>query len=115
MNDGLGRQIVMLDQDLFSIGQGSENDLWLAGPEVSGVHAEIIKENGDWILRDKGSRYGTYVNDQAVTERMLMHGDRVQFGRAGGYAVFQTRDGRMADAVREAAADAVAAEIRKKS
>ena len=52
------------------------------------------RPNGDWILRDKGSRYGTYVNGEAITEHKLTHGDRVQFGRASGAdVVFLTGDG----------------------
>ena len=46
------------------------------------------------MLRDKGSRYGTFVNGEAITEHKLTHGDRVQFGRASGAdVVFLTGEG----------------------
>ena len=36
------------------------------------------------MLRDRNSRYGTYVNGEQVTERTLAHGDRIRLGRTGG-------------------------------
>ena len=94
VNDGLGQRIVPINKELLCIGRRTESDLRLVGSDVSREHAEIAKENGDWILRDKGSRYGTYVNGESVTEHKLTHGDRVQFGRASGAdVVFLTGDG----------------------
>lgn len=94
VNDGLGQRIVPINKDLLSIGRRTESDLRLVGSDVSREHAEIVKQDGEWVLRDKGSRYGTYVNGEAVTEYKLTHGDRVQFGRASGAdVVFLTGDG----------------------
>jgi serine phosphatase RsbU (regulator of sigma subunit) len=94
VNDGLGQRIVPINKELLCIGRRTESDLRLVGSDVSREHAEIVSQNGDWILRDKGSRYGTYVNGEAVTEHKLTHGDRVQFGRASGAdVVFLTGDG----------------------
>jgi serine phosphatase RsbU (regulator of sigma subunit) len=94
VNDGLGQRIVPINKELLCIGRRTESDLRLVGSDVSREHAEIVKQNGDWILRDKGSRYGTYVNGESVTEHKLAHGDRVQFGRASGAdVVFLTGDG----------------------
>jgi serine phosphatase RsbU (regulator of sigma subunit) len=94
VNDGLGQRIVPINKELLCIGRRTESDLRLVGSDVSREHAEIVKQNGDWVLRDKGSRYGTYVNGEAVTEHKLTHGDRVQFGRASGAdVVFLTGDG----------------------
>ncbi len=94
VNDGLGQRIVPITKDMLSIGRRTESDLRLVGSDVSREHAEIVKLNGDFVLRDKGSRYGTYVNGEAVTEYKLTHGDRVQFGRASGAdVVFLTGEG----------------------
>src|SRR5687768_5464602 len=94
VNDGLGQRIVPINKALLCIGRRTESDLRLVGSDVSREHAEIVQANGDWILRDKGSRYGTYVNGEAITEHKLTHGDRVQFGRASGAdVVFLTGDG----------------------
>jgi phosphoserine phosphatase RsbU/P len=94
VNDGLGQRIVPINKDLLCIGRRTESDLRLVGSDVSREHAEIVKANGGFVLRDKGSRYGTYVNGEAITEHKLTHGDRVQFGRASGAdIVFLTGDG----------------------
>ena len=94
VNDGLGQRIVPINKALLCIGRRTESDLRLVGSDVSREHAEIVQADGEWILRDKGSRYGTYVNGEAITEHKLTHGDRVQFGRASGAdVVFLSGDG----------------------
>ena len=56
----------------------------MVGADVSRDHALIAGDDGRFILRDQQSRYGTFVNDQAVNEQPLVHGDRIRLGRAGG-------------------------------
>ncbi|HVL69919.1 MAG TPA: SpoIIE family protein phosphatase [Vicinamibacterales bacterium] len=82
--DALGRRVVDISKPVFEIGRRETNDLRLAGSEVSRDHAEIVTEGARRVVRDKGSRYGTYVNGEQVTERELAHGDRIRLGRSGG-------------------------------
>jgi phosphoserine phosphatase RsbU/P len=84
VTDALGRRIVPVSKAQFEIGRRETNDLRLAGSEVSRDHAEIAVENNRFVLRDRNSRYGTYVNGDQVTERALAHGDRIRLGRTGG-------------------------------
>ena len=84
INDGLGSRIVPIDKPVIAIGRRNENDLRLTGSDVSRDHAEISHADGAYILRDRGSRYGTFVNGEQVSERPLRHGDRIQFGRTSG-------------------------------
>src|SRR5262245_26695531 len=84
VTDALGRRIVPIGKEAFGIGRRETNDLRLAGSEVSRDHAEIIAANGGFLIRDKQSRYGTFVNDEQVAERSLAHGDRIRLGRSGG-------------------------------
>jgi phosphoserine phosphatase RsbU/P len=85
VTDALGRRIVPIAKESFGIGRRETNDLRLAGSEVSRDHAEIVTANGGFLVRDKQSRYGTFVNDEAVTgDRTLAHGDRIRLGRSGG-------------------------------
>ena len=79
-NDEEGRRIVRLDKDLFTIGRRAENDLQLNGKEVSREHAVLIRQDGQFILRDRDSRFGTFVNGERVTERRLANHDRLRFG-----------------------------------
>lgn len=87
VNDGLGRRVIPIDKASLSIGRRTESDIRLVGSDVSREHAEIIQVDGRSVLKDRGSRYGTFVNGEAVTEHRLSHGDRVQFGRTGGAEV----------------------------
>ena len=84
VTDALGRRIVPISKALFEIGRRETNDLRLAGSEVSRDHAEIASDSKQFVIRDRNSRYGTYVNDEQVTERPLVHGDRIRLGRSGG-------------------------------
>jgi serine phosphatase RsbU (regulator of sigma subunit) len=83
VTDALGRRIVPIDKPLFTIGRRSETDLRLPGADISRVHAEIVVDNGACTIRDKQSRFGTFVNGERMTERVLVHGDQIRFGQAG--------------------------------
>jgi sigma-B regulation protein RsbU (phosphoserine phosphatase) len=84
VTDALGRRVIHIDKPVFSIGRRSGNDLQLVGSDVSRDHAEIALDNDRFLLRDRGSRYGTYVNGEGVSEHELKHGDLVRLGRSGG-------------------------------
>ena len=44
-------------------------------PLVSRQHAKLFYENGVWKIQDLNSKYGTYVNDIAISSKMLEYGD----------------------------------------
>src|SRR5258706_375345 len=83
ITDALGRRMVPMDKPLFSIGRRSETDLRLPGADISRVHAEITLENGQCTIRDKQSRFGTFINNERTNEKVLAHGDQIRFGQAG--------------------------------
>ena len=60
-----------LNRDLFLIGRRGTADLPLNSADVSREHAEIVRDGDQYRLRDRGSRYGTFVNGEQVTERAL--------------------------------------------
>ena len=93
VSDAIGRRVVEISKALFEIGRRETNDLRLAGSEVSRDHADIVTENGKILIRDKNSRYGTYVNGEQVTERVLVPGDRIRLGRSGGAEMVFMVDG----------------------
>ena len=85
INDTQGKRIVPLDKPLFRIGRRTESDLRVSGVDVSREHAEVEQgDNGGWLLRDRGSRCGTFVNNEPVTERVLRHGDQIRLGMKSG-------------------------------
>ncbi len=83
VNDALGRRVVSIDKPTFVIGRRSGSDVHVMDTEVSREHAEIAQVGGRFLVRDRGSRYGTFVNGSAVTEVALAHGDRIRLGRSG--------------------------------
>ena len=83
LTDPSGSRLVVIDKPVFRIGRKSENDLRLVEHDVSREHAEIVQIDGRFVLKDRGSRSGTFVNDEPVTERALRHRDRIRLGRAG--------------------------------
>lgn len=68
---------------LLKIGRDAGCDIVLPSNKVSSLHAEIIlKDSGDIILEDKGSRNGTFVMNQPITPGKsvsIRRGDRICF------------------------------------
>jgi pSer/pThr/pTyr-binding forkhead associated (FHA) protein len=64
----------------ITIGRHEDNTIILDNPRVSGYHARIDKTGSDYILTDLQSTNGTFVNNENVVSRKLLHGDRVRIG-----------------------------------
>ncbi len=79
--DTAGRRTVAVEVVPFSIGRSSENQLQLSDAQVSRNHAELTKHEDGWRIRDCGSRFGTYVNDEAIQEASFGPGDRIRIGQ----------------------------------
>ena len=63
-----------------TFGRAEDNDVVLTADEVSRHHAWITQQPNGFVLQDRGSLNGTYVNRQAVTEHVLADGDEIWFG-----------------------------------
>ncbi|HVC19089.1 MAG TPA: SpoIIE family protein phosphatase [Vicinamibacterales bacterium] len=88
VTDPLGTRTLPLEVSPFTIGRRTSHHLSLSASDVSRDHAEIVRRDGRYVLRDLQSRHGTFVNDEPVTERELRHGDRLRFGISGGLDAF---------------------------
>jgi pSer/pThr/pTyr-binding forkhead associated (FHA) protein len=67
--------------DVVRIGRADDNDVVLRDPRVSRRHAELVRSEHHFELRDLGSRNGTFVNGQSVVEPIeVASGDRLTFG-----------------------------------
>ena len=109
VTDSSGRRIVPVNKPVFLIGRRTAADLQLVNADVSREHAEIARDGIRYLLRDRGSRYGTFVNGEQVTERALSHGDRIRLGRTDAIElVFMTdpSSSTHASGLREVASDA---------
>ena len=70
-------------QERLTIGRGSENDLVLTSKKVSREHAEIRFDRGRWVVEDRGSFNGTFLNGTRLplgAPAPLHHADRLGIG-----------------------------------
>ena len=89
VTDSLGRRIVNIDKPVFTIGRRTETDLRLPGADISRLHAEIAldRDSGVCVIRDRESRFGTFVNGERIAERTLAPGDQIRFGQSDDTAI----------------------------
>jgi hypothetical protein len=62
------------------IGRGHKSNLVMEDPSVSGEHARIQYENGQFVIYDLASLNGTFVNGQRAQKQLLMDGDEIKLG-----------------------------------
>jgi pSer/pThr/pTyr-binding forkhead associated (FHA) protein len=59
--------------DTLVIGRSPQSDLCLhLDPQVSAIHARIVRDGAGYWLEDLASRNGTYVGDVRIRERTLI-------------------------------------------
>jgi hypothetical protein len=71
-----------LERDRVIIGRLAESDVVLSDPGASRRHAEVRREDGEFIISDLGSTNGTQVNGSMIGEKRLEEGDRITIGRS---------------------------------
>jgi LysM repeat protein len=70
-----------LEAVVFNIGRASDNDLVLEDPAVSSKHCLVEFDGYNYIVKDRGSANGTFINNARVTEpTVLREGDRLYVG-----------------------------------
>jgi pSer/pThr/pTyr-binding forkhead associated (FHA) protein len=77
-----GAQPVQFDLGgaLISIGRASDNDVIVDDELVSRHHCQLKLQHGAYGFADLGSRNGSFVNGQPVTEVALGPGDLIRIG-----------------------------------
>ena len=70
-----------LSKDVTTAGRHPKSDLFLDDVTVSRRHAEIVRADEGFRLRDVGSLNGTYLNRERVDDAPLANGDEIQIGR----------------------------------
>jgi len=64
-----------------TIGRSPESSIFLDDVTVSRKHASIEKSGTGFTFKDSGSLNGSYVNNESVTEKVLLSGDEIQIGK----------------------------------
>jgi len=72
-----------LDLPRIVIGRSSRSDLVVPDLSLSRVHAEIYREGDRYLIKDAGSKNGTFLNDRPVSApTTLRKGDKIGLGTA---------------------------------
>lgn len=70
----------LLDSDIVRAGRNPDNEIFLDDVTVSRKHAEFVRHENHFELRDTGSLNGTYVNGDRIDSVTLNSNDEVQIG-----------------------------------
>ncbi len=77
----------------FRIGRQADNHLIVRDSRTSRNHAQIVLENGEYVVEDVDSRHGIFVNQSRVTRHVLKSSDRIEFGVPDSYQLVFALDG----------------------
>src|SRR5437870_5074554 len=70
---------VPLEGDRFVLGRNPDCAVVIPVTSVSREHAQILRVHGKFFIEDRGSRNGTFVNNQAISARTpLKHNDKIR-------------------------------------
>jgi pSer/pThr/pTyr-binding forkhead associated (FHA) protein len=73
----VNKQIIPLSKKVTSMGRHLENDIVFHEEFLSRYHAEIVLEEGQYVLYDKNSTGGTHVNGRRIDRCILNSGDLI--------------------------------------
>jgi pSer/pThr/pTyr-binding forkhead associated (FHA) protein len=73
----INKQILPLKKRITTLGRQLENDIVFHEEYLSRFHAEIVYEHGAYVLYDKQSTSGTYVNSRKIDRCVLNSGDLI--------------------------------------
>jgi len=79
-SEEVSRHFVLREGTNYSLGRDPANDVLLDDPRVSGYHAVLHHSGPEWLLLDRQSKNGTFVNAIRVTEAPLRDEDWLSFG-----------------------------------
>jgi hypothetical protein len=66
----------------MTIGRNAGNDIMIPETTVSGNHADLVNESGNWYIIDANSTNGVLVNGTKVSKQRLNNGDMIKLGAA---------------------------------
>src|ERR1035437_8294709 len=68
----------VLTKPQVNAGRESDNAICLKGKRVSRHHAVLVRNNGEYTLRDVSPHIGTLLNGRRTKEAQLKLGDRIR-------------------------------------
>jgi adenylate cyclase len=76
-----GGDSIPLEREMLMIGRRDSCDIRLPFPNISGMHCELIFNEGYWTVRDLNSTNGIKVNNERVLKKLLHPGDELMIGK----------------------------------
>jgi len=93
MSGGRAGHREIFDKSYIGLGRHPQSDLHFDAEQdldASTRHAAVLRSGDHYVLRDLGSRNGTFVNGHRITaDHDLASGDRMRFGPHGPEVEFQ--------------------------
>jgi CheY-like chemotaxis protein/CRP-like cAMP-binding protein len=111
VDEGLGRERLILLADKLTIGRDAANDIQLSDSSVSKQHAAIRLLRGHPVIEDLGSRNGIVINDERVKKALLHSGDTLKLGNSTLRFVQKTASPTRDELNREVTAEAAGGDI----
>lgn len=78
--DGTESHLDFEDREL-TLGRSSSTDIPVKDEAASGRHAKLVPDEDGYRLVDNGSRNGTFVDGERITEKLLVSGDVIHIGK----------------------------------
>ena len=83
------RRTIPIDRSPFTLGRSADRNLSLPYPQVSREHACIELDGDGYLLRDTGSRHGTFVNGTQISHTRLRSHDSINLGQSHAVLLFE--------------------------
>lgn len=79
--EGAPAFVALEEADRVAIGRDQGNDVVVHDPDVSRVHAAVVRFGRSWVVSDLGSTNGTFVNGvRLVSSAPIREGDELRLG-----------------------------------
>ena len=69
------------DKNKITIGRLGNNDIHINNPAISKQHAQIVKNQDNYLIEDLKSTNGIYLNKTRIFLRYLKDGDVINIGK----------------------------------
>lgn len=78
---GSVQQQLVFDQPLVNIGRDPSNDLVIDNPAVSGNHLRVERRDAGYVIEDRGSTNGTFIDGKRIEREVILDGALVTVGK----------------------------------
>jgi len=81
LNQGMTGRTFELNVERNTVGRMEDNTFQIADASVSSHHAEIVLRGSDILVKDLNSTNGTFINNEKISEAVLLPGQTLRFGQ----------------------------------